>query len=359
MKNTLGPDKLPAMLWKDPIFHQLLLDLCNYAKTSHVSPTIWLKSQIIPIPKKGDLTLPTNYRGISLLPIAAKIYNKLLLNRIRPEVEPILRKNQNEFRPGRSTLGQILTLRRIIEEITFCNKTAALMFVDFSKAFDSVNRDTMFEILELYGLPREIIDAIKVLYTNTQATVLTPDGETEPFDILAGILQGDTLAPFLFIIVIDYIMRISVDSIKEKGLMYQPRKSSRYPALHITDADFADDIALLSDNLQGAQSLLSSLESAANCTGLHLNETKTEIMPVNICNNQEIKTLSENILKSVEDYKYLGTHIKNSEKDLNIRKGIAWTACNKLDKIWKSNLCLLYTSPSPRDSCASRMPSSA
>ena len=338
MKNTLGPDKIPAILWKDNVFHQLLLDLCNYAKNSHISPTIWLKSQIIPIPKKGDLTLPTNYRGISLLPIAAKIYNKLLLNRIRSEVEPILRKNQNGFRPGRSTLGQILTLRRIIEEITFCNKTAALIFVDFSKAFDSVNRDTMFEILELYGIPKEIIEAIKVLYTNTQATVLTPDGETDPFGILAGILQGDTLAPFLFIIVIDYIMRVSVDSIPENGLLYQPRKSSRYPALYVTDADFADDIALLSDNLQGAQALLSSLESAANCVGLHLNETKTEFMPVNIRDNQEIKTLSENILKCVEDYKYLGSHIKNSEKDFNIRKGIAWTACNKLDKIWKSNL---------------------
>ena len=70
-------------------------------------------------PKKGDLTIPTNYRGISLLPIASKIYNKLILNRLRPNLEPILRKNQNDFRPGRSTLGQILTLRRIIEEITF------------------------------------------------------------------------------------------------------------------------------------------------------------------------------------------------------------------------------------------------
>ena len=133
-------------------------------------------------------------------------------------------------------------------------------------------------------------------------------------------------------------MRVSVDSIPENGLLYQPRKSSRYPALYVTDADFADDIALLSDNLKGAQALLSSLESAANCVGLHLNETKTEFMPVNIRDNQEIKTLSGNILKCVEDYKYLGSHIKNSEKDFNIRKGIAWTACNKLDKIWKSNL---------------------
>ena len=339
LKNkALGPDKIPVILWKDPIFQQLLLDLCNFALNNNISPSIWLQSQIIPIPKKGDLTLPTNYRGISLLPIAAKIYNKLILNRLRPKIEPILRKNQNGFRPGRSTLGQILTLRRIIEEITYCNKTAALIFVDFSKAFDSVNREKMFEILGLYGIPTKIINAIKVLYSNTKSTILTPDGETEHFDILAGILQGDTLAPFLFIIVIDYIMRMSVDKIKENGLLYQPRKSSRYPALHITDADFADDIALLADNLTNAQNLLSALESAANSTGLYLNETKTECMPINIRNRIEVKTLSNNILKCVDDYKYLGSHIINSEKDFNIRKGLAWAACNKLDKIWKSNL---------------------
>ena len=103
----------------------------------------------IPVPKKGDLTLVTNYRGISLLPIAAKIYNKLLLNRLLPKVDPLLRNNQNGFRAGRSTLSQILALRRIIEEITNCNKEAVFIFVDFSKAFDSIDRDKMFEILGL------------------------------------------------------------------------------------------------------------------------------------------------------------------------------------------------------------------
>ena len=104
LKNkALGPDKIRVILWKDPIFHQLLLELCNFALSNNISPSIWLQSQIIPIPKKGDLTLPTNYRGISLLSIAAKIYNKLLLNRRRPKIEPILCKNQNGFRPGRST----------------------------------------------------------------------------------------------------------------------------------------------------------------------------------------------------------------------------------------------------------------
>ena len=71
----------------------------------------------------------------------------------------------------------------------------------------------MFEILELYGIPDKMIATIKVLYTKTVATIIIPDGECLPFSILAGILQGGTFAPFLFIIVVDYVLRMSVDKI--------------------------------------------------------------------------------------------------------------------------------------------------
>ena len=90
--------------------------------------------------------------------------------------------------------------------------------------------------------------------------------------------------------------------------------------------------------MTNAQNLLSALESAANSVGLYLNETKTDCMPINIRNRIEVKTLSNDIPKCVDDYKYLGSHIINSEKDFNIRKGFAWAAYIKLDKIWKSNL---------------------
>ena len=85
--------------------------------------------------------MPTNYRGISLLPIAAKMYNKLIQNRLLSKIEPILRNNQNGFRAGRSTLSQILTLRRIIDGITFSNLDAVLICVAFHKAFDSIHRE--------------------------------------------------------------------------------------------------------------------------------------------------------------------------------------------------------------------------
>ena len=113
---ALGPDNILSILWKDPVFHSTLLKYCNHAFKLSRCPKIWPTSQIIPFPKKGDLSLATNYRGISLLSIAAKIYNKLILNRLVTKVDPLLRNNQNGFRAGRSTLSQILTLRRILEE---------------------------------------------------------------------------------------------------------------------------------------------------------------------------------------------------------------------------------------------------
>ena len=78
-------------------------------------PTQWSTIHIHPIPKTGDLSEVGNYRGIALSPNAAKIKNKMLLNCIQPVLDPLLRPNQNGFRPGRSTTSHILALRRIIE----------------------------------------------------------------------------------------------------------------------------------------------------------------------------------------------------------------------------------------------------
>ena len=91
------------------------------------------QSCVLSFSKKGDLRIAKNYRDISLTSITAKIYNALLLNRIEPEIEKIHWKNQNDFRWNRSTTSQVLTIRAK-------NLQATLLFVDFSKAFDSIHR---------------------------------------------------------------------------------------------------------------------------------------------------------------------------------------------------------------------------
>ena len=282
-----------------------------------------MKGCILPFPKKGDLGLAKNYRGITLTSIAAKIYNALLRNRIEPKIDNILRKNQNGFRRNRSTTSQILTISKILEGARAKNLQTTLLFVDFTKAFDSIHRGKMELILLTYGLPKETIAAIMILYRNTKVKVRSPDGDTEYFDIVAGVLQGDMLAPYLFIICLDYVLRTSIDKIRENGFELTKKRSKRYPTKTITDADYAE-------------TLLHSLERAAAGIGLHVNAHKTEYM----CYNQpgKITTLDGASLRLVDKFTYQGSSVSSTENDIDTRLTKAWTAIDRLSIIWKSDL---------------------
>ena len=115
------------------------------------------------------------------------------------------------------------------------------------------------------------------------------DGDTNYFDIVAGVLQGDRLAPYLFIICLDYVLRMSIDLMKENGLKMAKERSKRYPIQTITDMDCTNDIALMVNTPTQVETLLHSLERAAAGIGLHVNADKKEY----ICFNQrgDISTL--------------------------------------------------------------------
>ena len=128
-------------------------------------------------------------------------------------------------------------MRRILDGVRAKNLHATLLFVDFTKAFDSIHRGKMEQILLAYGLPKETVAAITILYRNTKVKVSSPDGDTKYLDSVAGVLQGDTLAPYLFIICLDYVFRTSIDNIRENGSELTKKISRRYPAKTITDSD--------------------------------------------------------------------------------------------------------------------------
>ena len=206
----------------------------------------------------------------------------------------------------------------------------------YIRFFDSIHRGKMEQILLAYGIPKETVAAIMILYRNTKVKVRSPDGDTEYFDIVAGVLQGDTLAPYLFIICLDYVLRTSIDKIKENGFELTKKRSRRYPATTITDAEYADDIAILANTPDQAETLLHSLERAAASIGLHVNAHKTEYM----CYNQtgDISTLKGTPLKLVDKFTYLGSSVESTKKDIKTRLTKSWTAINRLSTIWKSDL---------------------
>ena len=191
-RKAAGLYEIPPEVWKTRLFDDIVLRQCNAVYNQNRIDR-WMKGCILPFPKMGDLRLAKNYRGITLTSTAAKIYNALLRNRIEPKIDNILRKNQNGFRRNRFTTSQILTIRRILEGARAKNLQATLLFVDFTKAFDSIHRGKMEQILLSYNLPKETVAAITILYRNTKVKVHSPDGDTEHFDIVAGVLQGDMI----------------------------------------------------------------------------------------------------------------------------------------------------------------------
>ena len=160
-----------------------LTHICQLVYENCHAPSQWTSSLIIPLPKKGNLQLMSNYRGISLMSIAAQVYNRILLNRIRAPIDALLRKNQAGFRTGRSCIQQIHILRRIMDGAFSNDIPLFITFIDFKKAFDSIDRDMMFAILLHYGIPPEIVKAIRVLYDKSSSRVYIDGQVSEPFDI--------------------------------------------------------------------------------------------------------------------------------------------------------------------------------
>ena len=126
-------------VWKTRTFDDLLFRFCNAVyKTNTIEQ--WTKGCILPFPKKSDLVITQNNKSITLTSIAAKVYNALFLNCIKPDIGKILRKYQNGFRKNRSTAAQILTIRRVIEGVRAKNLEATRLRLDFSRAFGSIHR---------------------------------------------------------------------------------------------------------------------------------------------------------------------------------------------------------------------------
>ena len=165
----------------------------------------------------------------------------------------------------------------------------------------------MEQILPAYGLPKETVSAITRLYRNTKVKVHSPDGDTDFFDIVAGVLERDTWRPYLFIIYQDNVLRMSIDLIKENGFTLRKARSRRYP-----DACYADDLVLLANTSTQAESLLYSFEYAAGGIRLHVNTKKMEYM----CFKREgiISTLSCNPLKSVDKFTSFSSWVSSTER---------------------------------------------
>ena len=224
---------------------------------------------------------------------AAKLFNKMILKRIRDLVDTKLRSTQNGFRQHRSCPQHILALRRVIENCeVYQEQSAVITFIDFKKAFDSVHRHYLVDTLVDYGISRYLIRAIMSLYWTSTVQVVTTHGLTDRIPVRRGVLQGDTLAPYLFVLVLDRVLRKALDG-GSWGYCVRQRSGSRSPSEYVTDLSYVDDIALFSTSFEQADSMLTSVSAAAREAGLGINFAKTEVLVVgDLARAEPTRTLS-------------------------------------------------------------------
>jgi len=139
------------------------------------------------------------------MPVVAKVIGKVLIRRIAVGVDEKLRKEQAGFRIGRSTVEQIFVLRNILEQALEWNASLYSCFVDYEKAFDSVHRETLW-------IPQKLVKVVKAMCVSYQRVVVDSSGQTDWFTVGWGVKQGCNMLGFLFLLVVDWIMRATVES---------------------------------------------------------------------------------------------------------------------------------------------------
>ncbi|GFR61508.1 endonuclease-reverse transcriptase [Elysia marginata] len=183
-----GPDLIPPEALKADVntTSTFLCPLFAKVWTSGKYPIDWKEGHLVKIPKKGDPSRYENYRGITLLSIPGKVFNRVLLNRIKAATDPKLRDEQAGFRSNRSTTDQIATLTIIVEQSLEWNSPLIVNFLDYEKAFDSIDRELLWKIMRNYGIPEKIVSLVRKMYDGTCCRIVHDGQLTDRFNIRTG-----------------------------------------------------------------------------------------------------------------------------------------------------------------------------
>ena len=174
LKNSKAPgeDGLPNKIWKiASALTDNLVEVCNHALEGE-DPKEWVDCTITPIYKKGSPNDPDNYRGIALLSTGGKVFSATLTRRLQRVLVPdVVPESQYGYRPGKLTEDLIYVLRQLFEKAWEKNTPMYAIFIDFHKAFNSVDRELLWEVLSHFGVPPKCLSALRNLHTNMEGQV--------------------------------------------------------------------------------------------------------------------------------------------------------------------------------------------
>ena len=315
-------------------------NLMNILLKQGVGVTQWLTSLLVPIHKKGPTDDPDNYRGIALISCLAKLFYAVLNRRLMGYclAKSILSPSQLGFLAGNRTSDAHIILHNLIND--YCHKRGSKIygcFVDFSKAFDSIPRDRMFQKLLDIGITGKFYDIIKYIYEGDQICVKLDDMITPAIKTMMGVRQGCVLSPLLFNI---YMSDFTSSLSENVGVQLANNQN-------INCILWADDIILLSESEDGLNTLLADLKVYSDINQLKVNTDKTKCMIFNKTGRLIRRNfyLGTTRLENVRNYKYLGLiitpsgEIRSALDDLRSRALKAYMALkNKLGICFRDHI---------------------
>ena len=355
---------------KSDRFFMYLMLLLTTIWTTLIIPSSWLISSITCLFKnKGSRSEAENYRGLSIMSTCSKILASLIISRIRNTYEKIISNCQFGFRSNRSTTDAIFILQNAIN---LSSKPLYLCFIDLKAAYDWIDRDMLFKILEIRLKSPILVNLLKAFYTGTSAAI---KGSKFFFKTATGCRQGGVESPVIFNIYLDFVLRCVEHEILQRfpntGLQYSfliPGHCSTRQQRSIHGLSgvqrlrmmlYADDIVLLCNNLDELSQIVNIYDATFTRFGLKISTGKTETMAFNV--DEDTKAQSSLIsiggvpLKNVRSFKYLGHMLTNTDQTpsdyLTFRISSAFQKWTELKHVLTDRRILMSTRSKILEAC--------
>ena len=295
-----------------PNWHHYMQNFFNQIFTQEKIPKTWCLSQISLIYKKGDKQDPLNYRGIALLNTICKIFTQVLYFRMQNwcELNNILNECQAGFRQGRGTIDNIFTLTTLSHlQLRLKKHSVFAIFVDFRRAFDTINHNILWQKLYNNGISGKIIRILQQLYKNASLQVKLKGDLSKEIPITQGVLQGEILSPLLFSLFLNdiwtYFNNSGLHGINIDGYN------------DVTILAYADDLVILCHNMLDVKKKLNVLNQYCRKNLITVNINKTKILQFHKGRNKDLSDtflFNGSKIEMVNTYNYLGLMFSSSGK---------------------------------------------